>query len=452
MGNPFPPPPAEPDDLVDFSGTLVLCAFAYIMFVELCKCPVAALLCLAATFGIYMCFGKPFEYPRDKVVPDLAKQVHCEHTTYHRLIRFGRCSCLFPPGLCHLAWFPPDERTDELLQPYQSITHIAWLAAFRNAARFARDSPAGFYASLPATCLYFFIVYWHANAWSLAHSVPGAPCDIVGVNQKLMGALQGTIHFDGVAQSYAASATNQLAVEQDVGDYCLSQQLADQLNSEGVPASAMGSRQHAHPAHATLERHLYRNVFPSLIPEVSVAVIQSKSHKVTWLGPRFHGPYNYTKDARDGSRWPESSLPFHLDADAILVWDVAQCVGPEFVAALHRRYPNVRRIYWGFVYAAETSEHWASLYPDLYQLRYNDANVEYLMEGTSQGSYTQPRNAKWLLDARTVECCYPDGNLTFQWAPLTTFFSHHLAVSDVSPGAPRAGPYSVTCSDMMRIP
>jgi hypothetical protein len=274
----------------------------------------------------------------------------------------------------------------------------------------------------------------------------------IAVNPKLVSVVQGSIHYDGFVQSYAADATAQQAREAQTGNFAVPAHVADLLNSQGVPASPLGAINHAHPAHATIERHLHKVVYPGLIPERRVAVLQAKTHKVAWMGPRFTGPYNYSHDARDGSRWLPSSLPDSLDVDALFVWDVAQSIAPDLVGLLHQRYPNVARIYWSFVYAPETRDGYSSIWPDLYQLEYHKEHVVYKMEGSSQGAYVQPRHQAWLLAARRLQVHTPAATTAVQWTPLTSHFSHHLAVSEVGSTKEDAPLYSVTCTEQMRIP
>jgi len=301
-----------------------------------------------------------------------------------------------------------------------------------------------------------FPIRYHPNqfAWFIILRYflrPNPPLG-VAINPRLAQSLQSTIHHDGVMQAYAVDATNQQTAEANAGGYEMPNEVADLLNSQGVPASSMGAKSHAHPAHATIEKYCYQTAYPGLIPEKRVAVVQAKPHKVAWCGPRFFGPFNTTIEARDESRWETSLLPEKLEADAVLVWDVAQHLKPEHIGALHERWPNVRRIYWGFVYAPETRDGYSSLWPDLYELEYHGDKVLYKMEGTSQGAYEQPTQQDWLLAARSMKMISPRRPFVLQWTPLVTYFSHHLAVSDRSPVTSPLGVYSVTCTEMMRIP
>jgi len=288
--------------------------------------------------------------------------------------------------------------------------------------------------------------------WLREHAEPSAR-RCVAVNRALVETLKPTVHYDGVVQAHAAQAVAQQAREMALGDFRMPRHMVDLLTELGVPASELGSQEHSHPAHKTLERYVYGTAFPRLIPERRVAVLQTKPHKMRWLPATWVGPYNCTLQDRDRSRWAAPTpLPASLDVDAILVWDCAQFLGPAEVALLHQRFPNVPRIYWGGVFPAEARDGYASLYPDLYSIDYDGPNLRYHMEGKAHGAYEQPRDATWWLSCRRVLAHTPAGSLTVHLAPLESYFAHPLLVSDVRAPASPLGNYPLHPPSLMRIP
>lgn len=355
------------------------------------------------------------------------------------------CLCEYPPGKCALQWFPrswhhlaeikdlyyPDQlRLYQLIVSFYDIPYDEGLLEFEEwSARHLAYTP-------------------ELNAIAVDTDWSGP----VGVNPALLTALQPTIHNDGVMQSLAANAVGQLAVEANAGGYQLSPRVAETLVSAGIPAGTLGANTHAHPAHATIERYLYKVAWPGLIPEKKVAVFQAKAHKKAWLPSSYVGPFNYTYTGKDSSRWEFSSLPLSVDAEAALVWDVGQFLSPEDVGLFHQRYPNIKRVYWGVVVPPETRDRLASTNPWLYELEYRGDEVVYKMEGSSRGAYVQPATAHWWLGVRNLQVVSPAGPLRIVMTPLETYFAHHLVVSDTSARYHPTGLYSVTLEGQMRIP
>nr|CAH2618714.1 replication polyprotein [Ishige okamurae associated tymo-like virus]CAI5383844.1 replication polyprotein [Ishige okamurae associated tymo-like virus] len=340
---------------------------------------------------------------------------------------------------------------------------FAWLLDFFILSHFRGPSTLffflmGFYVLVSDPAFLFFRLLGGQKFFAFAcrhvfpYSAFGA-C-VAGTNDNLDKQLRNTIHWDAVAQGYAVDATTQQADEASLGGWQLDQNAADLLNSHGVPAGVYGHRVHAHPAHATVEKFFYSRTVPGLIKSSDVAVVQSKMHKVAWAGPRFKGPYNYQHDPRDVTRFNAPGLPGTLKHDTALVWDVAQHLTPGDIAAFHHRYPNLRRVFWAFVYAPETRDSLASMYPSYYQLEYVNGtkDVLYKMEGTSQGAYLQPRDRSWLLDARTINAHSSHRGMRLGWEPLTSVLTHHLAVSTIAPDYVSSSLWSVSVPDLMLVP
>lgn len=172
----------------------------------------------------------------------------------------------------------------------------------------------------------------------------------------------------------------------------------DLLNSFGISSHSHGIQSHPHPIHKTYETDLLFTRWANRADADSTVLYMkpSKFQKLSAKNSNFKYLINQHHVALDLNRYPEQNQGTILTEPAFM-HDALMYITPALIAGLFEESPKLEKLWASLVHPAEASLGFRSFIPLLYQTRVREVNLQYFLEGSSDGAYNQPLDChQWL--------------------------------------------------------
>lgn len=175
----------------------------------------------------------------------------------------------------------------------------------------------------------------------------------------------------------------------------------DLLNSFGISAHSHGVQSHSHPIHKTHETDLLFTKWLSRadVPSTVLYMKPAKFLKLSAKNSNFQCLINQHHVALDLNRYPEQDQG-PVTTKYAFMHDALMYLTPAKIAGLFEQSPKLEKLWASVIHPAEASLGFRSFMPALYQTRVQDTQLQYFLEGSADGAYTQPLDCNgWLTTA-----------------------------------------------------
>nr|UBJ25975.1 polyprotein [Tymoviridae sp.] len=172
----------------------------------------------------------------------------------------------------------------------------------------------------------------------------------------------------------------------------------DLLNSFGISAHGHGLQSHPHPIHKTYETDLLFNRWASRADVDSTVLYMkpAKFAKLSAINSNFKCLINQHHVALDLNRYPEHNQG-PITTKYAFMHDALMYISPAKIAGLFEDSPKLEKMWVSLVHPVEAQLGFRSFLPQLYQTRVRDGTLDYYLEGSADGAYSQPLSCHdWL--------------------------------------------------------